>query len=226
MRERTDDAQESEALPREARERTPSTRAEERPEEAQARQPGGVQKRAREAKPGGKRKARSPSGVLRCGGAGLAARPAASVDFRVVLKQRAAARRARADQWRAGRRQRGKIRFSGYELCPFAEQVRLALAMSRQAYTFTEPSLPYWLVPDAEEQEYDGNEGPGKSNDDETSSAAESAAASTDPAAVLFNSRSMHSNSMPSSSLMVVSCCPAGKSFSTLTAFSKQALKY
>ena len=75
------------------------------------------------------------------------------------------------------------MRFSGYELCPFAEQVRLALAMSRQAYTFTEPSLPYWLVPDAEEQEYDGNEGPGKSNDDETSSAAESAAASTDPAA-------------------------------------------
>ena len=99
---------------------------------------------------------------------------AAPVDFRVLLRQRAAARRARADRWRAGRHHRGKMRLFGYGLCPFAEQARAALTLSRLAYTFTEPSLPYWLVPDEDEQEFDGKE---QAADKDASDAGASAAA-------------------------------------------------
>ncbi len=97
-------------------------------------------------------------GEPEAGPAPVASGAAAPVDFRDLLRKRAAARRARADLWRAGRHSRGKIRLFGYSLCPFAEQARMALTVSRHAYTFTEPSLPYWLVPDDDEQEYDGKE--------------------------------------------------------------------
>ena len=89
---------------------------------------------------------------------------AAPVDFRVILRQRDALRRARADRWRAGRHNRGKIQLFGYRLCPFAEQCRTALVMSRYAFTFTEPSLPYWLVPDEDEMEHNGKEDTSNAN--------------------------------------------------------------
>ena len=108
-------------------------------------------------------------------------------DFKSILKKRAEARRARADRWRTGRQDRGTMRLYGYALCPFAEQARLALAISHQAFTFEEPSLPYWLVPDKDEQENDGKSEMEATSDKLENEVAESAMPSLEDNLAAYN---------------------------------------
>ena len=72
-------------------------------------------------------------------------------DFKQLLRERSKTRRARADRWRNGRKSRGTVKLYGYELDPHAIQVKLAVATSRQAFTFEEPKLPYWMIPDEDD---------------------------------------------------------------------------
>jgi len=77
--------------------------------------------------------------------------PPAELTFKELLRQRAQARRARFDRWRNGRKSRGTVRLLGYALDPHALQAKLAVVTSRQAFTFQEPQLPYWMVPDEDD---------------------------------------------------------------------------
>ena len=88
------------------------------------------------------------------------------LDFRGLLQQRARARQARFDRWRSGRKSRGTIRLYGYAADPHAVQAKLAIKTSRQAFTFQEPQLPYWMVPDEDDMEHDEEpSGDGDKND-------------------------------------------------------------
>ena len=77
------------------------------------------------------------------------------MEFRELLKRRSQVRKARFDRWRNGRKARGTIRLFGYALDPHASQAKFALMTSRQAFSFQEPQLPYWMIPD---EESDGGE--------------------------------------------------------------------
>jgi hypothetical protein len=72
-------------------------------------------------------------------------------DFKQILKNRARARRERFDSWRKGRKSRGSVRLFGYATDPHAFQAKLAIKTSRQAFHFEEPCLPYWMIPDEDD---------------------------------------------------------------------------
>jgi len=79
--------------------------------------------------------------------------PAQVLDYKGLLQERARVRKARFDRWRNGRKSRGVMRLYGYATDPHAVQAKLAIKTSRQAFTFKEPELPYWMVPDEDEED-------------------------------------------------------------------------